>query len=59
MLISTGDAARELGVSFRRIEQLITTGRLPAQQVGGRWLIDPADLDRVRSRPPGRPRKAQ
>ncbi len=62
-LIDTGTAAAELGVSRRRVQQLIDGGNGPlrAVQIGRDWLIDPADLDAVRERasvgwPKGRPR---
>lgn len=56
-LITTADAARELGITIRRVQALIGdgTGRLRAQRVGQIWLIDPTSLDAVRERPPGRP----
>ncbi len=54
--ISTADVARELGVSQRRVRALIQAGRLPARRVGPVWLVEPADLERVRIRRPGRPR---
>lgn len=33
--------ARKLGVSERRVRALAQSGRLRAQKVGGRWLVDP------------------
>lgn len=60
--ITTQDAAEELGVSIRRVQALIASGRLPAQRVGSGvraiYLIARADLDSVRNRKPGRPGKA-
>jgi excisionase family DNA binding protein len=51
MLLSTADAARRLGISIRRVQRLIQLGLLPAQQVGGRFVIDDADLARAAERP--------
>lgn len=56
--LTTGEAARLLGVTARRVQTLINAGRLPATKVGRDWLIARADLDAVRERKPGRPRKA-
>jgi excisionase family DNA binding protein len=57
MYISTLTAARRMGFSARRINALIKEGRLPAQKIGGIWLINPADLDRLEIKPQGRPPK--
>ena len=57
-LLSTSGAARALGVSRRRVLQLIADRRLPARMVGSIFLIRPGDLARVADRRPGRPRKA-
>lgn len=56
-LCSVGDAARELGVSPRRVRKMIQDGRLPAERVGGRWIIDrdSASAPEVSERRPGRP----
>jgi excisionase family DNA binding protein len=55
--ISTPKAGVELGVSASRVQILIRTGRLPALKVGKTWIIRRSDLDLVRDRPTGRPRK--
>ena len=54
-LLTTADAARELGVSKRRVQALIAAGRLKAERFGFLWMIDSRDLEAVRHRPPGRP----
>ena len=55
-MIGTTAAAAALGVSPRRVLQLITEGTLAAQQVAGVWIIDERSLDAARQRrPPGRP----
>jgi excisionase family DNA binding protein len=61
-LISTQQAADELGITRSRIHQMIENGSLPATKFGegrgGMWLIRRADLEKVRVRPgPGRPSK--
>ena len=58
-IISTTEAARRLNVSPSRIRAMISSGRLKAMKVGKVWLIDPKDLDAVKDRKVGRPRKAR
>lgn len=53
--ISVPKAAERLGVSERRIQQRIEDGSLPAERIGGRWVIESADLHRLAERSPGRP----
>jgi excisionase family DNA binding protein len=53
-LISTEQAARELGVTRRRVQALIQSGRLKAKKVGRSYVIRPKDLEAVRVRKPGR-----
>ena len=57
-MITTKQAAAELGVSVSRVQQLIRKGLLPAVQLGGVWLIQPRALDKARKRPDGRGRQA-
>lgn len=56
-MFSVEDAAHELDVSPRRIRKMIQDGRLDAERVGGRWVIDRSCLaaPEVRERRPGRP----
>jgi excisionase family DNA binding protein len=58
-IIGTAEAGRRLGISDARVRALIMSGRLKAIKVGGAWLIDPKDLDAVKDRKVGRPRKAR
>ena len=58
-IISTAEAARRLGVTANRVRVLIRSKRLKATKVGHDWLIDPKDLDAVRERKVGRPRKSR
>jgi excisionase family DNA binding protein len=53
--LTTQQVAAELGVTKARVVALIRAGRLPAEKVGVQYLIQPADLERVRVRKPGRP----
>jgi len=47
-LLSTAEVAETLGVSVRRVRQLIDEGKLPAQQVGRDYVIEAGALDGVR-----------
>jgi excisionase family DNA binding protein len=58
-IISTTEAAKRLNVSPSRIRAMISSGRLKGIKVGKVWLIDPKDLDAVKDRKVGRPRKAR
>lgn len=63
-LISTDEAAERLGVSGRRVRQLIDEGKLSAQYVGGGYVIDETTLESVKvygkaGRPPGKPSTAK
>ena len=57
-IISTAEAARRLGVTPNRVRALIEAKRLKAFKYGREWLIYPKDLDAVKVRKVGRPRKA-
>ncbi len=54
-LISSKEAAEKLGLSLRRVQALITDGRLPAQKIGNSYVVNEKDLELVRERTPGRP----
>ncbi len=56
-LITTADAAERLGIHQTRVQVLIRGGRLPAQMLGGTYLINEDDLHLVAVRKPGRPSK--
>lgn len=56
-LISSKDAAEKLGISLRRVQALITDGRLPAQKIGNSYVVNEKDLELVKVRTPGRPKK--
>lgn len=57
-LITTAQAAGQLGVSVRRVQALIKARRLPAERIGRDWLINEFHLADVAERKPGRPPKA-
>ena len=54
-LISSKEAAEKLGVSLRRVQALITSGKLPAQKIGNSYVVQEKDLELVKERTPGRP----
>ena len=58
--LSLDEAALSLGVTRRRVQALVERGQLPAQRVGGIWLVEAADVyQRRRSAAKrGRPLKA-
>jgi excisionase family DNA binding protein len=58
-IIGTAEAACRLGVTQNRVLALIAAKRLKATKVGNAWLIDPKDLDAVKDRKTGRPRKVR
>lgn len=45
LVLTVREAADRLGVNEQRVRALINAGRLRARKVGGRWLIDSADVD--------------
>jgi excisionase family DNA binding protein len=55
-LLSTSDAAAELGVTRGRVLALLAADRIKgAVKIGRDWVIPRAALDAVRDRKPGRP----
>ncbi len=54
-LLSVADVAVELGVSARRVRQLLASGEMDGQQLGRSWVIDGAAIDRLRLNRVGRP----
>lgn len=58
-LITTKEAANRLNVSMRRVTALITEGRLPSTQIGREHLIKESDLELVKDRKVGRPKKTE
>lgn len=56
-MLTTKETAEKLGVSVRRVNDLITSGRLPAERFGNAYIIREQDLKLVADRKPGRPPK--
>jgi excisionase family DNA binding protein len=46
-LVSVSEAAKRLGISARRVRALAANGRVPAQKVANRWLVE---VDRLSER---------
>lgn len=60
MVLGVNDAAKKLGVRPERVLKLIHDGRIDAQRVGSRWIIDEGALSsRVWIKSPGRPMSAK
>jgi excisionase family DNA binding protein len=57
-VIDTTEAARRLNVTPSRVRAMIDSGRLKATKIGIVWMIDPKDLEAVKNRKTGRPRKS-
>ena len=56
-VVGVSEAARRLGVTPRRVRQMISDRRLPAGRVGRVWVIDERDLNTAVRRPAHRPWK--
>lgn len=46
-------------MTVSRVHKMIAAKRLKATKLGNVWLIDPKDLDAVKDRKVGRPRKTR
>ncbi len=57
-LLSIKEVAEKLGVSARRVNQLIDEKKLPAQKIGSQYVINESDLEKVKIHgKAGRPKK--
>ncbi len=59
-LLAAGEAARLLGVSRQRLDELAELGRIPRRRIGRGWVYARADLDAFKQQPKskgGRPKK--
>jgi excisionase family DNA binding protein len=45
------EAAERLGVHYMTAYRYIRTGKLPAEKAGVHWMVDPADVDKLRTAP--------
>ena len=52
-ILTAAQAAERLGISVRRVQQLVKDGRLPAEQFGGALMIKEVDLKLVQNRKVG------
>ncbi len=50
-VLNVSQAALKLGVSDRRVRQMLERGELEGQRLGSLWLIDPIVVERARRRP--------
>jgi excisionase family DNA binding protein len=57
--ITVKEAAERLGISVRRVQELVKKKRLPAGNFGRALMIDETDLALVAERKPGRPKKSE
>lgn len=56
MVLSIPELAKRLNVNDSRARQLVQSGRIRGQRVGGRWIVDEADAVQYRpGKPAGRP----
>jgi excisionase family DNA binding protein len=53
--ITTVEAARRLGVSRRRVLQLIKQGRIEARFFANAYMVDAESVAAFKRQPPGRP----
>ncbi len=59
-LLTIKEAAEKLGVSARRVNQLIDEKKLIAQKIGSQFVIKESDLSKVKIYgKPGRPKKVK
>lgn len=56
-LLTTKEVAFRLGISIKRVQELIKGGRLPAQKPARDYFVKESDLRLVQDRKPGRPKK--
>ncbi len=54
--LTTAEAAIILEVSTRRIRALIESEKLKAERFGKSYSIKQKDLNKIKNRPPGRPK---
>lgn len=58
-LLTTKEVAGRLGLSIRRVQAMISAGRLPASRFGRDYLVNEKDLKLVENRKPGRRPKSE
>jgi excisionase family DNA binding protein len=55
--LTTAQVAKILGVTQRRVQAMVTAGQIKASRAGRTWVIDPAEVEKVKHRKNGRPPK--
>ena len=55
--LTTKQAGKILDVNDSRVRQFILEGRLPTKKFGAVWMIKEKDLEKVKNRIIGRPKK--
>lgn len=58
-LLSTAHVAAQIGVTARQVRGYIDRGQLPAQRLGGQWIVQESDLIQFQRPTMGRPKKGQ
>lgn len=56
-LITTREASTIIGVTIRRVQALIKSGKLPAERIGRDWMIRRADAEKHQPERGGRPKR--
>jgi len=56
-LLTVKEVAKELEITVWRVHQLIKGNRLPAEKLGSQYVVKKQDLELVKNRTPGRPKK--
>ncbi len=60
ILLTAVQAAKILGVTRQRVQQMADRGQLPGRRFGRAWAFRPVDVERAKTRrSPGRPRKTE
>ena len=47
--LTVPEAAEKLDYHPGHLSQLLRTGRVKGMRVGGRWLLDPAEVERIKA----------
>lgn len=59
-VLTSEEAAQVIGVSGRRVRELLKSGELPGRPVNERlWLVTRASAESFQRKPRGRPKKEQ
>jgi len=62
-LFTTMEASQQIGITDAYLRNMVAKGKAhPAKQIGGTWMFDAAEIERLRNRPigkGGRPKKQE